>query len=150
MNDLLVLLLLVVIAYICVKIWKYVLHPYIVEKTTYEVEKNPKWITPKLRQKYYGFSNIDIITVRSPIGSLPRFRLGKDEKGAQRLELLIPEDTSINDIDKVATLALNGKLHIFYNLYFPDKSTQWLAILVYMLDGGEINEVATSFEEKGS
>lgn len=80
--------------------------PIIVEKTTKVVEKNPKWITPKIREKYYGLSDIDIVTVKSPIGSLPRFHL---EKKQNRLELLIPEDLSVNAIDEIARLALIRK-----------------------------------------
>lgn len=110
--------------------------------------KNPKWITPKLRQNYYGFSNIDIITARSTIGALPRFRLNSKEKDKERLELLISEDTPVNDIDKVATLALQGKLHVYYNLYFPDKPAYWLSILLYMLDGGDIKSESIVWESK--
>ena len=121
-------------------IFKCIFAPIIVKKTTHEVEKNPKWITPKLRQKYYGFSNIDIITANSTLGALPRFRLNKNKEGQERLELLIPEDTPVSDIDKVATLALQGKLRVYHNLYFPDKSAYWLSILLYLLDGGDIEQ----------
>ena len=113
-----------------------------------KLKKNPKWITPKLRQNYYGFSNIDIITARSTIGALPRFRLNSKEKDKERLELLISEDTPVNDIDKVATLALQGKLHVYYNLYFPDKPAYWLSILLYMLDGGDIKPESIVWESK--
>ena len=132
------------------KLWKLIIFPKIVEKTTKEVEKNPKWITPKLRTTYYGFSNIDIITANSSIGALPRFRLApkKNKKEEPRLELLIPEDTSVNDIDKIAALALRGKINIFYGLMTPDKPAHWLAILLYMLDGGDIKQEAISWEDK--
>src|SRR5699024_3819905 len=99
-------------------------------------------------QNYYGFSNIDIITARSTIGALPRFRLNSKEKDKERLELLISEDTPVNDIDKVATLALQGKLHVCYNLHFPDKSAYWLSILLYMLDGGDIKPESIVWESK--
>lgn len=132
------------------KLWKLIIFPKIVEKTTKEVEKNPKWITPKLRTTYYGFSNIDIITANSSIGALPRFRLApkKNKKEEARLELLIPEDTSVNDIDKIAALALRGKINIFYGLMTPDKPAHWLAILLYMLDGGDIKQEAISWKDK--
>lgn len=138
MESMLATIIIIIIGYILMKIWKYIIFPFIVKKTTHEIEKNPRWITPKLKQNYYGFSNIDIITARSTIGMLPRFRLNSKEKGKERLELLIPEDTPVNDIDKVATLALQGKLHVYYNLHFPDKPAYWLSILLYLLEGGDI------------
>ena len=148
MESMLATIIVIIIGYILMKIWKYIIFPFIVKKTTHEVEKNPKWITPKLRQNYYGFSNIDIITARSTIGALPRFRLNSKEKDKERLELLISEDTPVNDIDKVATLALQGKLHVYYNLYFPDKPAYWLSVLLYMLDGGNINPESIVLESK--
>ena len=148
MESMLATIIVIVIGYILIKIWKYIIFPFVVKKTTHEIEKNPKWITPKLRQNYYGFSNIDIITARSTIGALPRFRLNSKEKDKERLELLISEDTPVNDIDKVATLALQGKLHVYYNLYFPDKPAYWLSILLYMLDGGDIKPESIVWESK--
>lgn len=148
MESMLVTIIVIIIGYVLMKIWEYIIFPFIVKKTTHEVEKNPKWITPKLRQNYYGFSNIDIITARSTIGALPRFRLNSKEKDKERLELLISEDTPVNDIDKVATLALQGKLHVYYNLYFPDKPAYWLSVLLYMLDGGNINPESIVWENK--
>lgn len=148
MEDMLILLFSILVGYALMRTWKYIIFPFIVEKTTQEIEKNPNWITPKLRQTYYGFSNIDIITARSSIGALPRFRIHSEKDKGDRLELLIPEDTSVNDIDKIATLALQGKVHIFYSLFFPDKSAHWLSILLYMLDGGDIKQEAVSWENK--
>lgn len=148
MESMLATIIVIIIGYILMKIWKYIIFPFVVKKTTHEIEKNPKWITPKLRQNYYGFSNIDIITARSTIGALPRFRLNSKEKDKERLELLISEDTPVNDIDKVATLALQGKLHVYYNLYFPDKPAYWLSILLYMLDGGDIKPESIVWESK--
>lgn len=148
MESMLATIIVIIIGYILMKIWKYIIFPFVVKKTTHEIEKNPKWITPKLRQNYYGFSNIDIITARSTIGALPRFRLNSKERDKERLELLISEDTPVNDIDKVATLALQGKLHVYYNLYFPDKPAYWLSILLYMLDGGDIKPESIVWESK--
>lgn len=148
MESMLATIIVIVIGYILIKIWKYIIFPFVVKRTTHEIEKNPKWITPKLRQNYYGFSNIDIITARSTIGALPRFRLNSKERDEERLELLISEDTPVNDIDKVATLALQGKLHVYYNLYFPDKPAYWLSILLYMLDGGDIKPESIVWESK--
>ena len=148
MESMLATIIVIIIGYVLMKIWKYIIFPFVVKKTTHEVEKNPKWITPKLRQNYYGFSNIDIITARSTIGALPRFRLNSKEKDKERLELLISEDTPVNDIDKVATLALQGKLYVYYNLHFPDKPAYWLSILLYMLDGGDIKPESIVWESK--
>lgn len=150
MEDLIILLFTFFLVMFLAKLWKLIIFPKIVEKTTKEVEKNPKWITPKLRTTYYGFSNIDIITANSSVGALPRFRLApkKNKKEETILELLIPEDTSVNDIDKIAALALRGKIYIFYGLMTPDKPAHWLAILLYMLDGGDIKQEAISWEDK--
>lgn len=148
MNSLLILVLVILIGVILAKTWKLLIFPMLVDVTTKEIEKNPKWITPKLRQTYYGFSNIDIITAKSSIGALPRFRIHTDKNKESRLEVLIPEDTSVNDIDTIAALALQGKLHIYHNLFFPDKPAYWLSILLYMLDGGNIEQEATSWENK--
>ena len=150
MEDLIILLFVLFLIIFLTKLWKLIIFPKMIEKTTKEVEKNPKWITPKLRTTYYGFSNIDIITANSSIGALPRFRFApkKNKKEETRLELLIPEDTSVNDIDKIAALALRGKINIFYGLMTPDKPAYWLAILLYMLDGGDIKQEAISWEDK--
>ena len=148
MNSLLILVLVILIGVILAKTWKLLIFPMLVDVTTKEIEKNPKWITPKLRQTYYGFSNIDIITAKSSIGALPRFRIRTNKNKESRLEVLIPEDTSVNDIDTIAALALQGKLHIYHNLFFPDKPAYWLSILLYMLDGGNIEQEATSWENK--
>ena len=124
-------------------IFNYIALPILIKRTTKEIEKNPNWITPKLREKYYGFSDIDIITAESSMGALPRFRLKekKNKDDEERLELLIPEDTSVNDIDEVAKLALQGKLYIYHNISMPDKPAYWLSILCYMLDGGDIQQI---------
>lgn len=151
MNDLLVLVLLIAIGYIFVKLWECIVFPFMIEKSTQEVEKNPNWITPKLKQRYYGFSDIDITIARSSLGAIPRFRLHfnkKEKNKIDRLELLIPEDISVNDIDKVAALALAAKIRIFYGLTFTDKSAHWLDILLYMLDGGDIKQEVISWEDK--
>lgn len=148
MEDLIILLFILFLIIFLTKLWKSIIFPKIVEKTTKEVEKNPKWITPKLRTTYYGFSNIDIITANSSIGVLPRFRAHSEKSKGDRLELLIPEDTSVNDIDKIAALALRGKIYIFYGLMAPDKPAYWLSILLYMLDGGDIKQETISWEDK--
>lgn len=148
MENVIAIIIVICILFILAKVWKYILFPIIIKKTTYEIEKNPKWITPKLKQNYYGFSDIDIITAKSTIGALPRFRLNKKEQNEERLEVLIPEDTLVNDIDKVAAIALQGKLFVYYNLYFPDKPAYWLSALIYMLEGGDIRPENIVLENK--
>jgi len=126
------------------KVYKYFVYPWILRKTTTDIEKNPKWITERVHKKYYGFYDIDIILAQCTFGYLPRLRWTKDD----RLQILIPEDTLVRDIESVARVALAAKIKIKYGLWFPDKPIHWLAILCYMLDGGDIKESATSWEDK--
>lgn len=147
MSGIYVLIFTIFFTYVTWAVLSRVIIPYITEKSVQDIEKNPKWITPKLRQTYYGFSDIDIITAKSNLAVLPRFRI-KQENNKTRFEFLIPEDTSVNDIDEIARLALQGKIYIRHKLLFTDKPAHWLAILLYMLDGGDIKQEATSWEEK--
>ncbi len=142
-SDILGLLIITIMGFIGFIIGKYVseriILPILIEKATKEIEKNPKWIVSRLNEKYYGFSDIDIITVESPTDTLPRFRLNnKKKKDEEKLELLISDDTSIDEIDEIAKLALHGKIYIYYNITAPDKPAYWLSILLYLLDGGDI------------
>lgn len=142
MEIILELMIVLLVMIILIRLWKIIILPKIIEKTTIIIEKNPKWITPKLRLNYYGFSNIDIIIVKSFIGTLPRLNIVKKNKKAEpRLEILISEDTPVNDIDKIAQLALRGKLYIFHGVATPNKSADWLSFLLYILDGGNINDI---------
>ena len=86
-TDLACILLTVLTIYILNRFYKFILFPKIVEKTTKELEKNPKWITKELHSKYYGFSDVDIILAESSIDALHRFRVAKNDKS--RLEFLI-------------------------------------------------------------
>lgn len=135
-TDLAYILLMLIVGYALGRLYKLVIFPKMIEKTTKEIDKNPKWITNELHSKYYGFSDIDFITAENTIGALPRFRVAKD---STRLEFLIPEDTSIRDIERMGQVALVGKIKIKYGLFFPDKPLHWLSILCFMLDGGEIS-----------
>ena len=143
MDDVKILILILLVLYIAYIIYKYLLRPWILEKTTKDIEVNPKWMTPKLREKYYGFSDIDIILAETTFGGLPRIRLSKDN----RIQLLLPEDVSPRDIDEIAQIVLAAKVRIKYGLWFPDKPAFWLSILCYMLDGGDIKQEATSWEK---
>lgn len=135
----------IAILYGMYEIFNKIIFPWIVNTRTKDIEKNPKWIIPKLKETYYGFKDIDIIIVDSPLGMLPRFRLAKGTEN--RLQLLLPEDISVKDIDNIAQIALAGKIKIKYGLWFPDKPAHWLAILNFMLDGGDIRIEATKWEE---
>lgn len=134
-NNVLSMILAIIIGYVIVNIFNNVILPFIINKRTKDIEKNPEWITSKVQNKYYGFSDIDFIIVDSPLGHIPRFRLSKDRK---RLELLISDDTKVDDIEDIARVALMGKIQVRYGLSFQDKSLHWLSILCYMLDGGDI------------
>ena len=150
MNDILAIIICIIIGFLLGKVWKYFLAPLVITKSTQDIEENPKWITPKLREKYYGFSDVDIITARSSIGTaLPRFRLkASKEKNKDRLQLLIPEDVSVNEIDDIAKIVLRGKLKIYYDLDYPDKSAHWLSILLYLLDGNDVFDARNVDKDK--
>lgn len=135
----------IAILYGMYEIFNKIIFPWIVNTRTKDIEKNPKWIIPKLKETYYGFKDIDIIIVDSPLGMLPRFRPAKGTEN--RLQLLLPEDISVKDVDNIAQIALAGKIKIKYGLWFPDKPAHWLAILNFMLDGGDIRIEATKWEE---
>lgn len=134
-TDLAYIILFIIAGYALSRLYRYVIFPKIIDKTTKELDKNPKWITNELHSKYYGFSDIDFITARNTLGALPRFRASKDSK---RLEFLIDEDTPTRDLEKIGQVALVGKIKIKYGLFFPDKPLHWLSILLFMLDGGEV------------
>lgn len=136
-SDLACVLLVIIGLYALHKFYRYILFPKIIEKNTKEIDKNPKWITKELHAKYYGFADIDVITAENPMSVLPRFRVSKTD--TTRLEFLIPEDTSTRDIERLGQVALVGKIKIKYGLFFPDKPIQWLSILLFMLEGGEVN-----------
>lgn len=125
--------------------YKHIVKPWLMEKCTTDIEKNPKWITDKLRSNYYGFHDVDIILANCTFGFLPRFRLSK--KG-DRLQLLVPEDTPTRDVEALGRAILAAKIKIKYGLWFPDKPIHWLSILCYMLDGGDIKEASTKWEDK--
>ena len=131
-NDLVILLGVICGLSLAWDIFNKIIFPKLVYHGMKEIDRNPKWITSKLQ--YYGFSDIDIVLCESKWGMLPRFRAGKEN----RLELWIDNDTSTKDVDDIGHLALCVKLKAKYGLWFPDKPTYWLSILLYMLDGGNI------------
>ena len=127
--------------YLTWEIFNRCIFPQMVYHGMKELERNPKWVTSRL--PYYGFGDIDIVVCESKWGMLPRFRLGKNNK----FELLIDNDTRIEDAEDIGRLALVGKLKAKYNIWFPEKPIYWLSILCYMLDGGDIQMSSVSWEE---
>lgn len=120
-------------------------YPRVLDLFTKEIERNPSWLTDKLRSEYYGFNDIDIIISHCPICNVPRFRVGKNDN----LELFVPEDYSVWTRDRIAQIALMGKIHIRYGISVgASKPVYWLAILCYMLDGGDINVSGISWEKR--
>ena len=117
--------------YLLWETFNHIIFPKMVYNGMKEIERNPKWITSKLC--YYGFDEIDIVLCESKWGMLPRVRAGKE-----KLELWIDNDTSTKDVEDIGSLALASLLKIKYNLWYPDKPLYWQSILLYMLDGGEI------------
>lgn len=137
MNNILYSLFIIVWIILGYKIGNLIIQnilPKLAEKRVKEIEKNPKWITPKLREEYYGFDDIDIILAQSSYPILPFFRLAKNN----RFELLVPDDITTKDVNLISQLALAGKIKIKYNVLYLDKPVDWLSILCYMLDGGDI------------
>lgn len=118
--------------YLMWDIFNKVIFPKMVYRGMKEIDRNPKWITSRLQ--YYGFSDIDIVLCESKWGMLPRFRAGKNN----RLELWIDNDTPTRDVENIGHLALCVMIKAKYGLWFPDKPIYWLSILLYMLDGGNI------------
>ena len=140
-TDLIVLISGILSLYAVWDIFNKIIFPKIVHRGMKEIDRNPKWITSKLQ--YYGFNDIDIVLCESKWGMLPRFRAGKNN----RLELWIDNDISTKDVDSIGHLALCIKVKAKYGLWFPDKPTYWLSILLYMLDGGDVNMVDKKQQE---
>ena len=145
LYQIIAIAIMILLVYITMNLFNKYLFPLLVDKRTKDIEINPKWIVPKLKEKYYGFHDIDIIIVDSPLGELPRFRLSKNKK---KLQLLLPEDISTDDFEMVAQIALVGKLKLFYGEWYPDKPAYWLSILLYLLDGGDIRIDSTKWENR--
>lgn len=136
-SDLAYILLFLIGFYVFSRLFRLTIFPKIIEKTTKEYDKNPKWITSQLHEKHYGFNDIDFILAENTLGALPRFRVNKND--ATRLEMLVPKDISTNDIEQIGQLALVGKIKIKYGLFFPDKPLNWLSVLCFMLEGGKVD-----------
>ena len=125
---------------------KHFIYPKLIDFTNKELERNPQWLTGYLRSNYYGFEDIDFIICECPICNVPRFRVPKD---LNRLELFVPNDFSNWDRDKIARVALLGKIKIKHGVDASfDKPIYWLSILCYMLEGGDINVSETRCEKK--
>lgn len=143
LRDILMIALNLCALYVLYTIVKTFIYPKLLDALTTEVERNPSWLSEKLRSEYYGYSDIDFITCECPLCHVPRFRVTKDE----RLELLVPNDFTVWDRERIGKIALIGKIRIKYGLTVPDKPIYWLSILCYLLDGGDINVSETKWEE---
>lgn len=144
MKEVIALLFVIFIVYIATRVFKLFVRPAILDMDTKEIERNPKWIVDKVKGIYYGFHDIDFVLAENNIfSSLPRFKISKTD----RYELWLPSDISIRDVDEIVRLALVGKIQAKYGLIFRDKSLNWLSILCYMLDGGDIREDKVAFED---
>lgn len=143
-SELACILLSCLIAYILIRIFNDFVVSFVVKRKTKVLEKNPKWITSRIQEKYYGFNDIDFILAECPLGGLPKFNISKDK---ERIELWISNDTPIRDLESLAKIALLGKIKIRYGVYFPEKPIYWLSILCYMLDGGDIRQESVTWEE---
>ena len=144
MKEVIALLFVIFIVYIATRIFKWFVLPVILDMDTKEIERNPKWIVDKVKGIYYGFHDIDFVLAENKLfSSLPRFKITK----TNRYELWLPSNISIREVDEIVRLALVGKIQARYGLIFRDKSLQWLSILCYMLDGGDIQEVKVAFED---
>ena len=120
--------------YLLWSLCRQILYPIIIRLGLREVSRNPIWVNNEIRT-YYGFEDIDIVLCESLWGGLPHLRTSKDKT---KLELWIPNDTPMDDINYYGRLALASKLKINYGLWFPEKSLPWLSIVCYMLDGGDV------------
>ena len=120
--------------YLLWRLYKRVLYPIILQSGMREISRNPTWVNNRIRT-YYGFEDIDIVLCESLWGGLPHLRVATNKS---KLELWIPNDVSVDDIDYYGRLALSAKLKINYGLWFPEKSLPWLSIVCYMLDGGDV------------
>lgn len=124
---------------------KVVVFPNILNLFTKVKETNPDWLAGKLRSQYYGFNDIDFIICECPIYNAPRFRLTKD---MSRIQFLVPTGMTVWDREKLAKIALIGKIKIRYDVDTSfNKPIEWLSILCYMLDGGDINISETKWVE---
>lgn len=143
-GELACILLSCLVVYIIIKLFNNFVVSFVVKRKTTVIEKNPKWITSRIQEKYYGFNDIDFILAECPLGGLPKFNMSKDK---ERIELWIPNDIPIRDLESLAKIALLGKIKIRYGIYFPEKPIYWLSILCYMLDGGDIKQESVTWEE---
>lgn len=131
-NDIIILINVLFLSILLYNVLNKIIIPKIIDYSIKEIDRNPKWVTSRLQ--YYGFDDIDIVLCECPFHRLPRFRIIKTDK----LELLIDNDTSVNDIEELGRIALITKIKVKYGLWFPEKPIHWLSVMCYMLDGGDI------------
>lgn len=123
----------VVLAY---QIFRKKIFPSLLRDSLKEVERNPRWF--KARKEYYGFEDMDVVLYEHSFACSPYFKTNKDRT---KLEFWIHNDTKVDDAEEMARIALAGKIQAKYGLWFPDKPIYWLSILLYLLDGGDVNMI---------
>jgi hypothetical protein len=134
----------ILLAWVLWDIFNKLIFPIIIEHTTTELDRNPKWATSRL-EKYYGFYDVDMVICESKFGILPRIRANKVNK---KFELLIPNDIPVENIEEIGRCVLAAKIRTKYGLWYPEKPIEWLSIMCYLLDGGDIQMSNVSWEEK--
>lgn len=131
--KLLIALLIIVIFIIEWKIFNKTLAPILIQKGLTEIARNPKWITSRLHEEYYGFDDVDIILCESKWGVLPYFHINH-----KRIEVWVSNNTSIDEVEALGHLILCSRLKVEYGLWYTGKPLYWLSLLLYMLDGGDM------------
>ena len=151
MKEVYIILLCICLGMFYIDLYINIIRPFLIKKTTKELEKNPKWLMSKLISQYYGLNDIDIILVENQkFNIMPRLEFNKRE---HRFKFLIPNDmATTEDVDIIAKLLLISKLSVKIGpqigILYSNKPTYWLSILNYMLDGGNINPSNINWEQK--
>lgn len=136
-KEILAVLIVSFLIYITIRFIHRTAIPGLAAILTKELDKNPKWITSRLKDRYYGFDDIDFITAECYIGALPRFRVSKSDPC--RLEFLVPNDASVEDVELLGKIALAGKLKIKYGMQpLLDKPLGYLSLVCFVLDNDDV------------
>ena len=135
-KEILAFFIVIFIIYITLRFINRTGFPILINMLTKELDKNPKWITSKLKNNYYGFEDIDFITAECSMRALPRFRVSKSNP--HRLEFLVPNDASVDDVELLGKLALMGKLKLKYGLFISDEPLDWLSKMCFILDNKNV------------
>ena len=61
MREVYIIILCIWLGMLCIDLYIKIIRPFLIKKTTKELEKNPKWLMSELRSQYYGLDDIDVI-----------------------------------------------------------------------------------------